>query len=114
MAVPDPLPEIETGTTRCAIGDDAEATLFCPDERMTAGELLQAYTSNGAYQTLWDDECGSVAPGKVADVALFDRNILAIDPHRIHEAACALTIADGNIVFERDGACGGEQAGEWG
>lgn len=109
VAVPDPLPEIETGTTRCAIGDDAEGTLFCPDERMTAGELLQAYTSNGAYQTLWEDECGSVEVGKVADVALFDRNILAIDPHRIREAACLITIADGAIAFERDGERDGGQ-----
>lgn len=100
VTIPDPMPEIEVGATRCAIGDVAEKTLFCPEERMTVGELLQAYTSNGAYQTLWEDECGTIAVGKRADVALFDKNILHINPHDIHKATCQLTIADGKVAYE--------------
>ena len=44
---------------------------------------------------------GTIEPGKLADLAVLDRNPLAIDEDEIKEIQATMTIVDGKIVFER-------------
>jgi predicted amidohydrolase YtcJ len=42
-----------------------------------------------------------LAPGKLADVVMIDRNLFEIPPAEIRDAHVALTIAGGKVVHRR-------------
>ena len=64
-------------------------------------EALRAYTLHGAQAAFDGDTRGSISAGKLADIAVLDRNLFEIDPRELLEFEVDLTIVDGKIVFER-------------
>lgn len=96
----DPLPVIYNMVTRRT----QKGTVFGPDQRLTVEEALHAYTSGSAYASHEKEVKGRLVPGQLADIAVFDRDLLAIDPEEIVAARCELTIRGGAVVFRRDGA----------
>jgi predicted amidohydrolase YtcJ len=63
---------------------------------------LKAYTINNACDASDDDIRGSIKSGKLADIAVCDRNLLKIDPKDILKMNVEMTIVDGKVVFERE------------
>ncbi len=47
---------------------------------------------------------GSLKAGKLAHITVLDRNLLRIAPERVLETDVDLTMVDGKVVFERNGA----------
>lgn len=74
-----------------------------PEQRLTVKECLQAYTINAAAACLEADIRGSLEVGKLADLTVFDRNLLQIPPEEILNAEVLMTIVDGRIVFQKMG-----------
>ncbi len=72
-----------------------------PEQRISAEECLKAYTINNAYAAFEDDIRGSLEAGKLADITVFDRNLLEIPEAEILETEVLFTIIDGKIVFEK-------------
>ncbi|HSK10271.1 MAG TPA: amidohydrolase [Vicinamibacterales bacterium] len=72
-----------------------------PEQRIAMAEALKAYTINNAIAAFDGDLRGSIAPGKLADLTLCDRNLMRIDPADILKMNVDMTIVDGKIVFER-------------
>ncbi|MEW2071379.1 amidohydrolase family protein, partial [Streptomyces sp. NPDC007346] len=75
-----------------------------PDQCVTLETALRAYTANPARQDFAESWKGTLEPGKVADLCVLGGDLRATDPHDIPDLPVDLTILDGNIVFERDGA----------
>jgi predicted amidohydrolase YtcJ len=73
-----------------------------PEQRISVEEALKAYTINNAYAAFEDDIRGSLEEGKLADITVFDRNLMEIPPSEILEAKVTLTVVDGKIVFRED------------
>jgi len=73
-----------------------------PEERISVEEAIKAYTLNNAYATFDDDIRGSVEVGKLADLTVFDRNLLDIPHREILETQVVMTIVNGKVVYERD------------
>jgi predicted amidohydrolase YtcJ len=73
-----------------------------PEERISVEEALRAYTINNARAAFEGDRRGSLKAGKLADVTLFDRNMLKIAPADILKAEVTHTIVGGKIVFAKD------------
>ncbi|MCS3428705.1 hypothetical protein U746_1112 [Mycolicibacterium mucogenicum 261Sha1.1M5] len=74
-------PAFSTAVTRHShLEPNAEAWL--PDERVSAGEALSAYTAGTARQALADDR-GSLHIGMVADAVWLSADPLAVDPNTI-------------------------------
>jgi hypothetical protein len=73
-----------------------------PDQRISVEDALKAYTINNAYATFEDEIRGSLEEGKLADITIFDRNLLTIPEDEILKAEVTHTIIDGKIVFEKD------------
>jgi hypothetical protein len=65
-------------------------------------DAIRVYTWNGAYITFEEDVKGSVEPGKLADFAVLDTDILACDPADIVKTKVLMTIMDGRVVYERE------------
>jgi predicted amidohydrolase YtcJ len=72
-----------------------------PEQRISVGNALKAYTINNAYAAFEDDIRGSLEEGKVADITIFDRNLLTIPEDEILLAEVTYTIIDGKAVFTK-------------
>jgi predicted amidohydrolase YtcJ len=73
-----------------------------PEQRISVEDALKAYTINNAYAAFEHDIRGSLEEGKLADITIFDRNLLTIPEDEILQAEVTHTIIDGKIVFKKD------------
>jgi len=74
-----------------------------PEQRLTIEEAIEAYTKNPAWATFDEDVKGTLTAGKLADIAVFDTNLVEVghdDPARLLDAKVKYTIVGGNIVYQ--------------
>jgi predicted amidohydrolase YtcJ len=74
---------------------------FFPEERISLADALDLYTRGSAYAEFAEAEKGTLAPGKLADLVVFERDLFKIPPREILSTPVDLTIVGGRIVFER-------------
>jgi len=67
-------------------------------------EALHAYTYASAYAAHEETIKGRLVPGQLADVAVFDTDLLTCDPEAILNTRCDMTILGGEVVYRREGA----------
>ena len=75
-----------------------------PDQRLTIEEAIEAYTKGPAWAAFEEEIKGTITPGKLADLAVFDTNLVEIGkraPAKLLDAKVLYTITGGTIVFER-------------
>ncbi len=72
-----------------------------PAEKLTVEEAVYIYTAGGAYVSLEEDIKGTIEPGKLADMAVLDRDIFEIPPEEIRYLKNVMTVMDGRIIFTR-------------
>lgn len=83
-------------------GEPAEG--WFPEQRLTIEEAIEAYTRNPAWASFEEDIKGTLAPGKLADIAVFDVDLIEAgrnDPARLLRAEALYTIVGGRVVHER-------------
>lgn len=73
-----------------------------PEQRISVEDALKAYTINNAYAAFEANIRGSLQEGKLADITIFDKNLLEIPEDEILQAEVVYTIIDGKMVFKRD------------
>jgi predicted amidohydrolase YtcJ len=96
----NPLLEMEVAVTR--VDPDArDAAPFLPDERISLDAALAAFTIGSAFVSHLDAETGTIEAGKLADLALLDRNLRDADAGPIGEARVRATWVEGVEVFSR-------------
>ncbi len=66
---------------------------------MPRAAMLYAYTRNSAQVMNQLEEIGSLAPGKLADLVLVDRDVLSVPPEELKDAAVVWTMLGGKIVY---------------
>ncbi len=68
-------------------------------EALTPAEALHSYTMGGAFVTGREDRQGSIAPGKLADLIVVDRDPLAIPPEDLDQVRPTATMLGGTWVW---------------
>ena len=68
-------------------------------QRMPREAMLYAYTRNAAMVLGELPRIGSIAPGKRADLALIDRDLLTVPAEEMKGAAVLFTVWAGKIVY---------------
>ena len=68
-------------------------------ESLTAAEALAAYTEGGAFAMGHEQRRGRIAVGQYADLAVLDRDVLALPPEAIEATRARLTLIGGETVF---------------
>ncbi|MFF2183887.1 amidohydrolase [Streptomyces sp. NPDC058155] len=66
-----------------------------PDEGITVDEAMRAYTVAGAYACRWEDDLGSLTPGKLADLVVLGDDPRRVDTSRIGDIEVVATFVDG-------------------
>jgi predicted amidohydrolase YtcJ len=72
-----------------------------PEQKISVEEAIKAYTINNAYAAFEADLRGSIETGKLADITVFDKNLLEIPEEEILNTEVLYTIVDGKVVFQR-------------
>ena len=90
-----------SAVTRQDPGTHEPAGGWLPDERIGMAEALRAYTQGSAAAAGRRRELGTLETGKLADIAVLDRNLLACDPEDIQKTKVLATFMGGRCVFER-------------
>lgn len=96
----DPLTIIYMAVERCHPGEPLDRA-WHPEEGITVEEGLQAYTINPAMASHQENLVGSIAVGKLADIAVLSDNVLNGGPEKLLTTDVNMTIFGGNIIYER-------------
>ncbi len=75
-----------------------------PGQKISMTEALHAYTTLGAYAGGEEHIKGSLGRGKLADVAVLDRDVFSVPKDDILETQTDLTIVAGKVKYRRAGA----------
>ncbi|MGH3586793.1 MAG: amidohydrolase family protein, partial [Pseudonocardia sp.] len=85
-----------------ALTNDTLAGVLLPDQAITREQMLRMYTSNAAYALMREDRIGSLEPGKYADLAVLDRDVLTCPDGEVAELKVLETYFEGELVHERE------------
>jgi predicted amidohydrolase YtcJ len=72
------------------------------ESRISLVEAVKCYTLNSAYAGFHEDYVGSLEAGKLADVAVFDRDLTEVAPETIRDAQCYMTLVNGKILYHKE------------
>ena len=64
-------------------------------------EALSLYTASSAYAEFQEQVKGTLEPGKLADLVVWERDLLALPPEQILQAKPALTVVGGAVVYQQ-------------
>ncbi len=101
VAPATPLEGIYAAVTRRTL-DDKHPDGWIPEQKITVEDALRAYTTGGAYASFEENEKGSLAASRLADLVIIDRDLTKISPETIRDAKVEYTIVGGRIVYDRN------------
>jgi predicted amidohydrolase YtcJ len=79
---------------------DKSGHVWGANQRISAPEAIRCSTLNGAYASFEDGIKGSLEPGKLADLVVWDHDLLAIDPMQLLTVRPERTMLGGRWVYE--------------
>jgi predicted amidohydrolase YtcJ len=108
VSSPDPLQEMHVAVNRQMPSDYPykveRGEVFLPEERLDLPTSLAAFTMGSAYVNHLDEQTGSIEVGKLADLAVIDRNLFEHPVEEIGEASVVQTFVEGVRVYAAPGA----------
>ncbi|MBW7998333.1 MAG: amidohydrolase [Candidatus Glassbacteria bacterium] len=95
----DPLEGLYAAVSRKdRAGEDGPG--WIPQEKISMAEAIKLYTTVPAYAEFQECEKGMLVPGMLADLAVFDRNLLEAGEREIMSSRVLYTVFDGEIIYE--------------
>jgi len=96
----DPMLGVYAAVTRRTL-DDKNPGGWVPEQKITVGEALRAYTYGNAWATFNEQKWGTLAAGRFADVVVLDRDPFAVAPESLGTIKPRYTIVGGKVVYKR-------------
>ena len=100
VSTPDPLLEMEVAVERISDESRGKEEAFLPEERIDLIDALAAFTNGSAYVNHLDADTGTLETGKLADLAVLDRDLFDRAAGAIGETRVIGTFVGGVPVFE--------------
>jgi predicted amidohydrolase YtcJ len=72
----------------------------CPTEAITREQAVTAYTLTSAYAEFAEKQKGSLAPGKLADLAVLSQDIFTVPTQDLPKTESVLTLVGGKTVYD--------------
>jgi predicted amidohydrolase YtcJ len=92
-----PFRGIYAGVTR---SNEAGTGSYFPQDKLTIGQVLFAYTQGSAYAEFAESFKGKLIPGYVADFVVLDRDLTEVPAPAILNTQVLRTVVDGRTVYE--------------
>ena len=73
--------------------------VFHPEQRIFAGEALEAFTTGAAYACGQEFSRGRLLPGYPADFVVLERDLTKVAPGRIYDTGVLATVLDGSARY---------------
>jgi predicted amidohydrolase YtcJ len=70
------------------------------DEQITRQQALRLFTRQNSWFLRMEDKLGTIEPGKLADLAVLDRDYFSVPDVQIKQIRSVLTMVDGRIVHD--------------
>src|SRR5262249_41521439 len=70
------------------------------DQQITREEALRLFTRGNSWFLRMENKIGSIEAGKLADLAVLNKDYFAVPDAEIKQIRSVLTIVDGKVVFE--------------
>lgn len=71
-----------------------------PKEAITRGQAVKAYTYGSAFAEFAENEKGTIAPGKLADLVVLSQDIFAAPVPELPKTRSVLTIVGGKVIYD--------------
>ena len=95
-----PYPPFPSLWASIARRTEVKGTQMGTQQCITWEEAIRLYTINGAYHTFEENIKGSIEPGKLADMIIIDRDILACPVDDIKDTEVLRTFLGDKTVYE--------------
>jgi predicted amidohydrolase YtcJ len=95
----DPLLTVYAAVTRATL-DGKNPNGWFPEQKLSVGEAVEAYTMGSAYAEFQENEKGSITPGKLADMVVLSDDLFSIAPEKIRDVRVMKTFVGGRLVFD--------------
>jgi predicted amidohydrolase YtcJ len=79
--------------------NEAGTMTYHPEQKITIGQALYAYTQGSAYAEFTEQWKGKLAPGYVADFIVLDRDLTRIAPSEILKTRVLRTVVGGRSTY---------------
>ena len=99
VSTADPFAQMDIAVNRVIPGHEATRARFMPEEAIELTEALTAFTAGSAYASHLD-EAGTIAVGRLADLAVLDRDLFDRGAGGIADTRVVATFVDGVAVHE--------------
>jgi predicted amidohydrolase YtcJ len=96
----DPMLGVYAAVTRRTL-DGKNPGGWVPEQKISVGEALRAYTSGNAWATFNEQKWGTLAPGRFADVVVLDRDPFGVPAESLGTIKPRFTIVGGKVVYRR-------------
>ncbi|WP_426033074.1 amidohydrolase [Caulobacter sp. DWP3-1-3b2] len=100
VEVGDPRIEFYAAVYRHSLDGFANADWHL-DEAVSRDQALRMLTWAPAYAAFAEKDRGTLEAGKKADVTVFSKDLMTVEPAQILKAQTVLTVVDGKVVFEK-------------
>jgi predicted amidohydrolase YtcJ len=98
----DPLEGLYGAVTRKdRAGEEGEG--WFPDQKLSMEKAIELYTLGGAYGEFMEDRKGKIKEGFLADLVIFNQDLMKIPADMIMKSKVDITIVGGKVVYEREG-----------
>lgn len=91
----DPLPGLYAAVSRRRQDGYPGAEGWHPEQKLTMSEAVHAFTMGTAVAGNQEQYLGSITPGKLADLTIFDRDIFSVSTDELQQTQIAGTIVNG-------------------
>lgn len=75
---------------------------WIPEEKISLEQAITAYTMGSAYAEFAENEKGSLAVGKLADIVILDTNLYDTPSESFKEVRVVFTIVGGKVVYQHN------------
>ena len=96
----DPVLGVYAAVTRRTL-DGRNPRGWVPEQKITVGEALRAYTYGNAWAVFMEQKWGALAAGRYADIVVLDRDLFALPPDSLDGAKVRYTIVGGKVVYRK-------------
>ncbi len=99
----EPLPPLEgiyaAVTRKDRLGEDGDG--WFPDQKLSVEKSIELYTLGAAYAQYMEDRKGMIKEGYLADMVIYDRDLLTMPEEDLMTALVDYTIVGGRVVYRK-------------